>query len=162
MKKNNRNGPPVRSADVRRVIMVRRERGLRRKAPVAAIRRAVRRTLDHQSFRKPCSLSVVLAGEKTLASLNARYRGVERATDVLSFPSNIADPETALLHLGDIVISMPRAARQAAARNAAFEQEVLLLAIHGTLHLLGQDHESAAEKKRMWRAQREILKEVFT
>ncbi len=139
--------------------MIRRERHQTRKVPIAAIRRVVRQTLDHQSFRKACSLSLILAGEETLASLNARYRGVAHATDVLSFPSKIVDPETALLHLGDIVISLPRAARQAAARRKTLEKEVLLLAVHGTLHLLGHDHEHAVEKKRMWKAQKEILKE---
>jgi probable rRNA maturation factor len=140
--------------------MIRRERGQTRKVSIAAVRRAVRRTLDHLSFRKDCSLSLILAGEETLASLNARYRGVAHATDVLSFPSKIVDPETALLHLGDIVISLPRAAGQAAARGKTLEKEVLLLTVHGTLHLLGYDHENAAEKKRMWKAQNEILKEL--
>jgi len=161
MKRNSRNGPPARSADPRRVIAIRRERGLPWKVSAAAIRRAARRTLDHQAFRRACSLSLVLAGEKTLAALNTRYRGVARATDVLSFPSRIVDRETGLLHLGDIVLSLPRAVRQAAARHAPLETEILLLAIHGTLHLLGHDHEKAAEKKRMWQAQKQILKEVL-
>jgi probable rRNA maturation factor len=160
MKKSNPNGPPSRNADPLWLILIRRERHLHRKVSVAAIRRAVRRTLESQAFRKACSLTVVLAGEETVAALNARYRGVPRATDVLSFASKIADPETALLHLGDIIISLPRAARQAAARNATLEKEVLLLAVHGTLHLLGHDHEKAADKKRMWRAQNQILKEL--
>jgi probable rRNA maturation factor len=142
------------------VITIRRERHQPRLVPIAAIRRAVRRTLDHQSFRKACSLSLLLAGEETLGELNARYRGVAHATDVLSFPSKIVDPQTSLSHLGDIVISLPRAARQAAARRKPPEAEVLLLAVHGTLHLLGHDHETAAEKKRMWKAQMEILKEL--
>jgi probable rRNA maturation factor len=140
--------------------MIRRERHQPRIVPIAAIRRAVRRTLDHQTYRKACSLSLLLAGEETLAVLNAQYRGVARATDVLSFPSKIVDPETSLLHLGDIVISLPQAARQAAVRRRPPELEVLLLVVHGTLHLLGHDHENASEKKRMWKAQKEILKEL--
>jgi probable rRNA maturation factor len=104
----------------------------------------------------------MLAGEETLAALNARYRGVERATDVLSFSAGAVDPETGLFHLGDIAISLPRAARQAAARQAPLEREVMLLAVHGTLHLLGHDHEKPDDKRKMWRAQRQILKEVAT
>jgi probable rRNA maturation factor len=138
-------------------VTVRREGGLRRKASAAAVRRAVRRTLEHEAFRKPCSVSVLLAGEKTLAALNTRFRGVRRATDVLAFPVRQSDPETGLLHLGEIVISLPRAARQAAERRQSAERELLLLAVHGTLHLLGHDHAKASEKKRMWRAQEEIL-----
>jgi probable rRNA maturation factor len=102
----------------------------------------------------------MLAGDETVASLNASYRGVARATDVLSFSAGILDPGTGLLHLGDIVISLPRAAAQAAARHAPLEHEVLLLAVHGTLHLLGHDHARAAAKKRMWRVQTQVLKEL--
>jgi probable rRNA maturation factor len=133
-----------------------------RSVPAAVIRLAVRRTLDHQAFRRDCSISLMLAGEETLAALNARYRGVERATDVLSFSAGAVDPETGLFHLGDIAISLPRAARQAAARQAPLEREVMLLAVHGTLHLLGHDHEKPDDKRKMWRAQRQILKEVAT
>ncbi len=161
MKRSHPNDPPGRNADPRRVITVRRERGLRRKVSIRAIRCAVRRTLASQSFHRACSVSLVLAGEETLAALNTRYRGVERATDVLSFSAKTIDPETGLLHLGEIIISLPRAARQASARNAPLEREVLLLAIHGTLHLLGHNHEKTAGKKRMWRAQQQILKEVL-
>jgi probable rRNA maturation factor len=119
----------------------------------------VRRTLAHQSFAEDCSIALILAGEETVLSLNARFRGAAHATDVLSFPSKAIDPETARLHLGDIIISLPQAARQAAARRRTLEKEVLLLAVHGTLHLLGHDHENTAGKNRMWKAQREILKE---
>jgi probable rRNA maturation factor len=127
---------------------------------VASVRRAVRRTLEHQAFHRSCSVSVFLAGEETLAALNSRYRDVDRATDVLSFAAGNTDPETGLFHLGEIVISLPRAARQASARAHPLQREISLLAIHGTLHLLGHDHAKAAEKKRMWRAQREILKDL--
>jgi len=105
-------------------------------------------------------VSVFLAGEETLTALNNRYRGVNRATDVLSFAAGNTDPETGLFHLGEIVISLPRAARQASARAHPLQREISLLAVHGTLHLLGHDHAKAAGKKRMWRAQREILKNL--
>jgi probable rRNA maturation factor len=160
MKRSSRNGRPARNVEPVRVIAIRRERNLPQKVSAAAVRRAVRRTLDRRGFRKACSLTLILAGEETLARLNARFRGVARATDVLSFPSMAVDPETDLLHLGDIVICLPQAARQAAARKQTLESEVFLLAVHGTLHLLGHDHAQAEEKKRMWRAQREILKEL--
>jgi probable rRNA maturation factor len=161
MKKNSRKKPPrAGKGEPRRVILVRRERNLRRPVSTAAVRRAVRATLEAEACRKDCSLSVVLAGEETVASLNASFRGVAHATDVLSFSANVVDPETELLYLGDIVISLPRAARQAAARRAPLENEVLLLAVHGTLHLLGHDHAQTAGKRRMWRAQKQILKEL--
>jgi len=127
---------------------------------MAAVRRAVRRTLEHQAFRRSCSVSVFLAGEETLAALNSRYRGVNRSTDVLSFSAGTTDPETGLYCLGEIIISLPRAARQASARSHPLQRELSLLAVHGTLHLLGHDHAEAAGKKRMWRAQREIFKDL--
>ena len=142
------------------MILVRRERNLRLSVSAAAIRRAVRRTLEAEAYRESCSVSVLLATEEKVAALNAYFRGVPRATDVLSFSAEVPDPEMKLLHLGDIIISLPRAARQAAARNAGLEHEVILLAVHGTLHLLGHDHARAAGKKRMWRAQKRILKEL--
>jgi probable rRNA maturation factor len=142
------------------VVTIRRERNLHRRISTAAVRLAVRRTLEDQAHRNDCSVSVMLAGEKTVTALNACYRGVPRATDVLSFAGKLVDPETKLRHLGDIVISLPRAARQAAARRKPLEGEVQLLAVHGTLHLLGHDHEKAGGKKRMWRAQARILKEL--
>jgi probable rRNA maturation factor len=161
MKRNSRGRKTgARNAEPRRAVFIRRERNLRRKVSVAAIRRAVRRTLEAQGFRKACTLTVLLAGEETVAALNAKYRRIPHGTDVLSFSSRFTDPETGLLHLGDVVISLPRAARQAAARRAALEKEVLLLTVHGTLHLLGYDHGNATEKRRMWRAQKEILKEL--
>ncbi len=147
-------------AEPRREIRIRRERNLRLPVSAAAVRRAVRRTLEAEDCRKGCSVSVLLASDKTVACLNANFRGVARTTDVLSFSAGLRDPETGLVHLGDIVLSLPRAAAQAAARHAPLEHEVLLLAVHGTLHLLGHDHARAAEKKRMWRAQNQILKEL--
>ncbi len=159
-KRNPKKPPPAAKAEPRREVRIRRERNLRIPVSAAAVRRAVRRTLQAEANRKDCSVSVVLAGDETVARLNASYRGIARATDVLSFSGGILDPGTGLLHLGDIVISLPRAAAQAAARHAPLEHEVLLLAVHGTLHLLGHDHARAAAKKRMWRVQTQVLKEL--
>lgn len=94
--------------------------------------------------------------------LNTRFRGLARTTDVLSFGSRGIDPETGIVHLGEIAISLPRAAAQARSRRAPLEREVLLLTVHGTLHLLGHDHDTPARKKRMWQAQGKILKELYS
>jgi|WetSurMetagenome_2_1015567.scaffolds.fasta_scaffold149508_2 probable rRNA maturation factor len=161
MKKNSLPKPPrAVKAEPRRAILIRRERNLRRRVSTAAVRRAVLRTLESEAFRKACSISIVLAADETVARLNARYRGIARPTDVLSFSANVVDPHTRLLHLGDIIIALPCAARQAAARQATLESEILLLAVHGTLHLLGHDHAQATAKRRMWRAQKLILQEL--
>jgi probable rRNA maturation factor len=162
MKKNNRQRTPRPTSDLRQLLRIRRERHLPQKVSAAAIRRAIRRTLEQQPRREACSISVLLAGEETLGLLNARYRGVDRPTDVLSFDSHTVDPETGVVHLGEIAISLPRAAVQARSRRAPLEREVQLLAVHGTLHLLGHDHDVPSRKKRMWAAQRKILKELLS
>jgi probable rRNA maturation factor len=161
MKKNNLPKPlHAGKAEPRRTVLIRRDRNLRLRVSAAALRRAVLRTLESESFRKACCISILLAADETVAVLNAKYRGISRTTDVLSFAANVVDPQTSLLHLGDIIIALPCAARQAAGRQKSLESEILLLAVHGTLHLLGHDHAQAAAKRRMWRAQKMILQEL--
>jgi rRNA maturation RNase YbeY len=85
------------------------------------------------------SVGVRFAGDRTVRRLNRDFRGKDKATDVLSFPGE-ESPEGR--HLGDIVISVPTAERQAGERGAALEEEVKLLLLHGVLHCLGHDHET--------------------
>ena len=82
---------------------------------------------------------------------------MDAPTYLLSFPSDQIDPETCSRYLGDILISVERAAAQAAAAGHATEAEVQLLVVHGVLHLMGHDHAEPEEKSRMWQAQSEIL-----
>ena len=97
--------------------------------------------------------------------LNRRYRGRDRATDVLAFPS---DPEAAGPQveggdwLGEIAISAETAARQAGEMGHGTEQEMCLLAIHGVLHLMGHRDETAAQRRRMLRRQDEIWHQITT
>jgi probable rRNA maturation factor len=107
-------------------------------------------------------LSIALVDDATMATLNARYRGVAGATDVLSFSlldGPHAERRGALL--GDVVVSLETAAVQARRARRTLDDEVLLLLIHGTLHLLGHDHvredearRMRAEERRVWRALR--------
>lgn len=85
------------------------------------------------------SLGVRFAGDRAVRRMNRDFRGKDKPTDVLSFPGE-ASPEGR--HLGDIVISIPTARRQAAERGASLEDEVRLLLLHGVLHCLGHDHET--------------------
>jgi len=107
-------------------------------------------------------LSIALVDDATMATLNARYRGVAGATDVLSF-SLVDGPhaERRGALLGDVVVSLETAAVQARRARRTLDDEVLLLLIHGTLHLLGHDHvredearRMRAEERRVWRALR--------
>ena len=81
------------------------------------------------------SLGVRFAGDREVRRLNRVYRGKDRPTDVLSFPGEDG-------HLGDILISVPVARRQAAAAGRSVERELRVLLLHGLLHCLGYDHET--------------------
>jgi probable rRNA maturation factor len=104
-------------------------------------------------------LSVSLVDDDQMADLNGRYRGRPRPTDVLAFSMlEGEDAEHRGALLGDVVIGLETAARQARRRRRSLDEEVARLLIHGTLHLLGHDHERPdearimrAEERRLWR-----------
>jgi rRNA maturation RNase YbeY len=107
-------------------------------------------------------LSVVFASERLMRDLNRTYRHQDRPTNVLSFPqrpTRQGEPSTALL--GDVVVSLPTAAREARALRQSLEERVLYLLVHGILHLLGYDHDrSAHERRRMEAREQEILRHL--
>lgn len=121
------------------------------------LERAARFTLDHQSAPAKAELTIVLTDDTQLHELNKQYLGIDAPTDVLSFPSDEIDPETNVPYIGDIILSIPRAAQQAEAAGHSVEAEVQLLVVHGTLHLLGHDHANPTDKARMWQAQSEVM-----
>jgi probable rRNA maturation factor len=87
--------------------------------------------------------TVAFVSDRRMRDLNRRWRGKRGTTDVLSFPAEQSEFEKAAgATLGDVVISLERAARQAAEHGLAFENEVEQLILHGLLHLCGYDHES--------------------
>jgi probable rRNA maturation factor len=102
----------------------------------------LRRFLKRASAAAPSGAraTVVLVGDKPMRAFNRRYKGQDRPTDVLSFaaPETPAEPG----YLGDIVISVDTARRQALRRGSTLSRELQLLALHGLLHLLGYDHEN--------------------
>ena len=110
--------------------------------------------------RTRSELSIALVDDATIADLNSRYRDESGATDVLSF--SLVEGEDKDLGgklLGDVVISVETAARQARRAHRGLDAEVARLLIHGTLHLLGHDHATddeartmRAEERRLWRA----------
>ena len=105
-------------------------------------------------------LSVEFVGDGRMRGLNRRYRRRNRSTDVLAFAMREADgPATPLL--GDVVISLPTAIRQAAAEGWSVDQEVARLMVHGVLHLVGYDHERGERQaRRMRRKESAILKSL--
>lgn len=126
----------------------------------ALLERAARFTLDCESASADMDMTIVLTDDAQLRELNRNYLGVDAPTDVLSFPASESDPETGAAYLGDIVISIPRAAQQAQAAGHPVEAEVQLLVVHGVLHLLGHDHAEAQEKARMWDEQAKVLERL--
>jgi len=128
--------------------------------PSALIERAVHLALKHQKESPEVNLSVVLTDSHRLRKLNRDYLGIDAPTDVLSFPVSESDPETGARYIGDILISVPYAAKDARKAGHPLEAELQLLVVHGVLHLLGHDHAKPREKARMWKAQREILTQL--
>ncbi|MFN3285245.1 MAG: rRNA maturation RNase YbeY [bacterium] len=118
-----------------------------------AARGAVRLTLQDQGVAGPVEVSVVLADDATVRSLNRAYRGKDRTTDVLAFPQDGAGGL-----LGDVVISVQQAARQARRARHPLAREVALLAVHGTLHLLGYEDETPHGRRAMWEVQRRLVR----
>ncbi len=105
-------------------------------------------------------LSLSLVGKTRMRSLNRRYRGRDYPTDVLAFPMESMGEQTEIF-LGDVVICLPIAIGQASRFGNSADQEILRLLIHGTLHLLGYDHEqSPREAARMQRKERAIVQKL--
>lgn len=98
----------------------------------------------------PVELSLVLCDDAFIRPLNARWRGRDAATDVLSFPLDEGD------NLGDVVLSQETAARRVKPGQWGLEEELLFLLIHGLLHLLGHDHEDPDERAAMESAEQEL------
>jgi len=124
--------------------------------PPKLIREAARAALTHQHAASG-ALSISISGDETLQELNRKFLDHDAPTDVLSFPSDSDDPDTAGRYFGDIAISFPRAHAQAAGGGHAVEAELQLLTVHGILHLLGHDHDEEDRQAKMWKAQEEIL-----
>jgi probable rRNA maturation factor len=100
--------------------------------------------------RADAELSIVLMGDESIRELNRAYRGKDRPTDVLAFAQ--AEGRFARLAgplLGDVIVSIPTARRQASTRRRTLLAEVTTLVAHGILHLLGWDHDTAAKSRRM-------------
>jgi probable rRNA maturation factor len=108
------------------------------------------------------NLSIVFATDKEIRRLNYLYRKENRATDVLAFSMREGRrlrQDSSIL--GDIVISVDRAKRQAKRFNSTFKREIYLYIIHGILHLLGHNDESALSKKKMRKKETEILNALW-
>ena len=118
------------------------------------MRRAVTTTLAAEGADQR-EVSVLLTDDREIRVLNRTYRGIDEPTDVLAFALDEARPPDGVVadvevgELGDVVVSVQTARRQAQRRGTSLDQELELLAVHGTLHLLGYDHDEPEAARRM-------------
>ena len=120
-------------------------------APLAALVRAALAT----EGRKPGELGIVLTGDAPVRELNRRWRGLDRATDVLSFGY---DTEPGPFVNGDLIVSMDRVTEQAKRFRVSRGRELARLVIHGALHLAGLDHATAPQRTRMRAREASLLR----
>lgn len=121
---------------------------------------AAKATLSHQNAPTG-ALDILIADDETLQQLNRDYRGVSASTDVLAFPSAPGPTIPELSHhIGDIAISVEHARVQAVSSGHTLEEELQLLVVHGTLHLMGFDHQDQSDREQMWAVQAEILESL--
>ena len=138
------------------------------KRTAALIRKVIRTALDAEGMILPCEVDVLLTDDEGIHAVNLDMRGVDRPTDVLSFPEfdltpgehpdeMDADPGTGLIPLGDMVISMEHVAAQAKEYGHSRQRELAYLVTHSVLHLLGYDHLDEGPQKAQMRAREEAI-----
>ena len=116
------------------------------------VQKAVAATLDYENFYNAVELSVSFTDDEGIRALNSEHRGIDKATDVLSFPltdfegGDEPPMDEPCVALGDIVISVERARAQAEEFGHSFEREIAFLCVHSMLHLLGYDHVNSDEE----------------
>lgn len=114
-------------------------------------------TLDAMNAAADAGLTVVITGDDDVQALNRQYRGMDSVTDVLSFPTDSPSFPGEAPYLGDLVIAYPYARAQADRAGQSCDDGLALLVVHGTLHLLGQDHDTPENRATMWGHQGQIL-----
>ena len=152
------------------LIEISRERtGLGHNEAAGLIRKAVRRALDAEGVDRPCLVSVLLTDDEGIRAVNREFRGIDRETDVLSFPMNELvpgafdpdgcerDPDTGAILLGDMMISVPRCEEQGTEFGHGYARELMYLTVHSVLHLLGYDHLDEGEQKAQMRAREKAI-----
>ena len=148
----------------------REKRGLGHAEAAALVKSAVRAALAAEGVSEGCIVNVLLTDDEGIRRVNREFRGVDSATDVLSFPFNELvpgefdaedcerDPESGRLLLGDMMISLERCAAQGEEFGHGFEREIRYLSVHSVLHLLDYDHMDEGEMKKQMRArEKEIM-----
>lgn len=152
------------------ITVQRSRRGLGFPESARLVKRAALAALAAEGVSEPCCLDITLTDDADIHELNREFRGVDRPTDVLSFPLNeltpgVFDPEVCTwdydreaIPLGDMILSLERCAAQAAEYGHSYTRELQYLTVHSVLHLLGYDHMDEGVQKRQMRArEKEIM-----
>lgn len=129
------------------------------------IKTVVQASLDYENIKDDAEVSFTLADNETIHRLNMKHRGIDRPTDVLSFPLIDFTTENinaidGTIYLGDIIISIEKALSQAEEYGHSIERELGFLTAHSMLHLLGYDHMTPQEEKVMFSKQEDILNKI--
>jgi probable rRNA maturation factor len=147
-------------------------RGYARRISAKLVRQVVEKALEKEGWEQPATVDVLLVTDEEMQEINATRRGIDEATDVLSFPTldlkpgeGITQdffvlPPDAKQHLGDVVISVLRVESQAEEAGHSRERELAFLTVHGILHILGYDHDTDDRRRQMRRREEEILGEL--
>ena len=139
----------------------REKRGLGHPETAALVKKAAAAALRAEGVDEPCEIVVTLTNDKGIHGINCEQRGVDRPTDVLSFPIDEMNYDTNRRYLGDMVLSLERAEAQGEEYGGGYEHEVQYLTVHSVLHLLGYDHLDEGEEKAKMRArEKAIMKEL--
>lgn len=134
------------------------------------IRKCINAALASESVNVPCEINVLITDNNTIRAINKEYRNIDKETDVLSFPmfqfvpgclpddfGDMIDPETGLLPLGDMAVSLEKACAQAKEFGHSEKREIGYLVIHSVLHLLGYDHTDEGAMKKQMRDREDII-----
>lgn len=119
-----------------------------------------RHVLESEDIDSSAELSILFVGADHIRRLNARYAGDDYATDVLAFPMTEDDDDDDPLMVGDVVVCPEVAMANAEKAGSTLDRELRMLVVHGTLHLLGYDHQNDAQRAAMDKRMNEII-EVF-
>jgi probable rRNA maturation factor len=138
---------------------------------IPKLRQVALRILQKLGCQEPCELSIVLVDDQEIRRLNREYRGIDRSTDVLSFAQQeqgdssepilfYAEDESFPRILGDVILSVETTQKQAEEYGTPFEKELYFLLTHGILHLLGYDHHTDHDARKMKGLEQEVLKHL--
>ena len=128
--------------------------------PTCLLRQAIALTMERGRVPPDTGVTLLVTDDEAMRRLNHRFLGIDAPTDVLAFPVGEDDMPGAEdeRYLGDIIVAYPYAATCAAEDGHDLAHVLVLLAVHGTLHLLGLDHDTAENQRAMWAAQEDILR----